>query len=73
MMRNLVELKDYQLIMSSHDRAESEFLARKFDAAGLPCTVLGLTALSKDGVRFDPPYYNSAARELLRASLAQTG
>lgn len=73
MMRNLVELKDYQLIMSSHDRAESEFLARKFDAAGLPCTVLGLTALSKDGVRFDPPYYNAAARELMRASLAQTG
>jgi len=73
MMRNLVELKDYQLIMSSHDRAEGEFIARKFDAAGLPCTVLALTAPSKNGVRFDSPRYNAAARELMRAHLAGTG
>jgi uncharacterized protein YhdP len=36
MMRNLVELQSYQLIMSSHHRAEGEFLACKFEAAGLP-------------------------------------
>jgi hypothetical protein len=37
LMRNLVELQGYQLIMSSHDRAESEFIRRKFAVAGLPC------------------------------------
>ena len=32
-MRNLVEFEAYQLVMSSHDRAEGEFLFRKFDSA----------------------------------------
>jgi len=36
-MRNMVELQGYQLIMSSHDRAESDFIARKFDAADFLC------------------------------------
>jgi DNA repair exonuclease SbcCD ATPase subunit len=72
-MRNLVELQGYQLIMSSHDRAEGAFIARKFDAAGLPCTVVALTAPSKDGVRFEPPRHNSAARALLDDRLALSG
>lgn len=72
-MRNLVELQHYQLLMSSHDRAEGEFFARKFDAAGLPCTVLALTAPSKDGVRFEPPRYNAAARALMNLESAQLG
>jgi hypothetical protein len=72
-MRNLVELQRYQLLMSSHDRAEGEFFARKFDAAGLPCTVLALTAPSKNGVRFEPPRYNAAARALMDLKLAQLG
>ncbi|QQO12458.1 AAA family ATPase [Bradyrhizobium diazoefficiens] len=64
-MRNLVELEGYQLIMSSHKRDEGEFIARKFDAAGLPCTIVELIGASKDGVRAEPPRHNSAARRLL--------
>ncbi|MBB2932059.1 AAA family ATPase [Paraburkholderia silvatlantica] len=64
-MRNLVELEGYQLIMSSHKRDEGEFIARKFDAAGLPCTVVELVGASRDGVRVAPPRHNAAARHLL--------
>lgn len=64
-MRNLVQLEGYQLIMSSHKRDEGEFIARKFDAAGLPCTVVELIGASKDGVRIEPPRHNAAARALL--------
>jgi hypothetical protein len=72
LMRNLVELQGYQLIMSSHDRAEAEFIRRKFDAANLPCSVLSLTAPSKAGVRYLPPDHNSAARKVLAAELAHS-
>lgn len=64
-MRNLVEFENYQLIMSSHKRDEGEFIARKFDAANLPCTVVELIGASKDGVRVAPPRHNPAARMLL--------
>lgn len=64
-MRNLVECENYQLIMSSHKRDEGEFIARKFDAAGLPCTVVELLGTSKDGVQIAPPRHNAAARRLL--------
>ena len=67
-MRNMVELDGYQLIMSSHDRGESDFIARKFDAAGLPCTTILLTAPSDKGVVWDPPLRNSAANRTLRQS-----
>ena len=65
-MRNMVELNDYQLIMSSHDRGESDFIARKFDAAGLPCTTVLLTAPSDKGVVSSAPEYNQAAARILR-------
>jgi DNA repair exonuclease SbcCD ATPase subunit len=65
-MRNMVELNGYQLIMSSHDRGESEFIARKFDAAGLPCSTVLLTAPSDKGVVWNPPEHNKAARLQLR-------
>ncbi len=64
-MRNLVELEKYQLIMSSHKRDEGEFIARKFDAAGLPCTVVELIGASREGVRFAEPRPNVAASRLL--------
>ena len=67
-MRNLVELNGYQLIMSTHDKAESDFIARKFDAAGLPCTQIALTGPSGKGVLFDGPTYNSAAEETIHAA-----
>jgi hypothetical protein len=63
-MRNLVELEGYQL-MSSHKRDEGEFIARKFDAAGLPCIVVELVGASKNGVRVARPRHNVAARRLL--------
>ncbi|WP_158617278.1 coiled-coil domain-containing protein, partial [Falsigemmobacter faecalis] len=71
LMRNLVEMRSYQLLMSTHDRAEGEFLARKFDAANLPCTVVALTAPSKDGVLFEAPRYNEAARAIMQSRLEQ--
>jgi hypothetical protein len=53
-------------------RDEGEFIARKFDAAGLPCTVVELVGASKDGVRTEPPRHNAAAqRNLRRSSLEQ--
>jgi hypothetical protein len=66
LMRNLVEQEGYQLIMSSHDRAEGDFIARKFDAAGLSCKVVSLTAPSRSGVRYEEPPPNQAAQLLLR-------
>jgi DNA repair exonuclease SbcCD ATPase subunit len=72
LMRNLVELEGYQLIMSSHDRAEGEFIARKFEAAGLPCSVVALTAPSRAGVRYEPPKHNAAALTVLRQASAQS-
>jgi len=72
-MRNLVELEGYQLIVSSHDRSEGEFFARKFDAAGLPCTIVALSAPSKNGVRFEAPRHNAPARAHMREALTQSG
>jgi hypothetical protein len=72
LMRNLVELEGYQLIMSSHDRAEAEFIARKFDAAGLACKVVSLTAPSRSGVRYEEPPPNQAAERLLRRESVKT-
>jgi len=72
LMRNLVELQSYQLIMSSHDRGEAEFIRRKFEAAGLPCSVIALTAPSRAGVRYLPPDHNGPARNLLAGTLARS-
>lgn len=73
LMRNLVELQNYQLVMSSHDRGEAEFIRRKFDAAGLPCSLIALTAPSRSGVRYLAPDHNAAARSKLISALARTG
>ena len=72
LMRNLVELERYQLLMSSHDRGEAEFIARKFEAAGLACKVIALTAPSSTGVRYEEPPPNSAARTLLESTKARS-
>lgn len=69
-MRNLVEYENYQLLMTSHDRAEGEYLFRKFDAANLPCTMVTLIAPSSDGVMSEPPRFNTAASKLMAASIA---
>lgn len=72
LMRNMVELNGYQLIMSSHDRGESEFIARKFDAAGIPCSTIQLTAPSETGVVWAPPEHNRPAMRSLREYSATT-
>ena len=71
-MRNMVELNGYQLIMSSHDRGESDFIARKFDAAGLPCVTILLTAPSDKGVVWSPPKQNQVAERMLRGNVSPT-
>jgi hypothetical protein len=58
--------------MSSHDRAEGEFIARKFEAAGLPCSVVALTAPSRAGVRYEPPKHNAVALTVLRQASARS-
>lgn len=65
-MRNLVELEGYQLIMSSHDKGESEFIARKFDAAGLPCSRIVLSGPSNHGVLYEEPEHNQAAKAVMQ-------
>lgn len=67
-MRNMVELRGYQLFMSSHDRAESDFIARKFDAAGLACSRITLTAPSEKGVVYEGPEHNLAAQRIIQSS-----
>jgi hypothetical protein len=67
-MRNMVELNGYQLIMSSHDRGESDFIARKFDAAGLPCSTVVLTAPSDKGVIWAAPQENRAAMRIMKSN-----
>jgi ABC-type nitrate/sulfonate/bicarbonate transport system ATPase subunit len=67
LMRNLVERKGYQLLMSSHERSEAEFISRKFDSAGIPCSVLELTAPSRTGVNYMPVRYNEAAKAIMQS------
>jgi len=62
----MVELQGYQLIVSSHDRGESDFIARKFDAAGLPCSTIALTAPSDKGVVYEGPEHNLAANRIMQ-------
>lgn len=71
-MRNLVELEGYQLIMSSHDKGESEFIARKFDAAGLPCSRIVLSGPSDKGVLYEEPEYNSVAKAIIQGRTPAT-
>jgi DNA repair exonuclease SbcCD ATPase subunit len=66
-MRNLVELQDYQVFMSSHDRAETEFIERKFTAACLPCTIVHLLADSEEGVTYEVRH-NEMAQKLMNNS-----
>lgn len=72
LMRNMVERQGYQLIMSSHDRAESSYIARKFDAAGIACSQIELTAPSSTGVIHQGPEYNSRAKQAMRDRTTKT-
>lgn len=47
---NLVEAKQYQVILSSHDAAQAEFLQRKFSARDISCKVVSLLGMGPRGV-----------------------
>ena len=49
-MRQLVRLLNYQVIMSTHDSAEADFLVRKCRSANIPCQVHELTPSGDDGL-----------------------
>jgi ABC-type nitrate/sulfonate/bicarbonate transport system ATPase subunit len=49
---NLVVSRGYQVLLSTHDRAQAEFLRRKMASRNLPCTVLNLLGAGQDGVEW---------------------
>jgi exonuclease SbcC len=49
---NLVSAEGYQILLSTHDVAQAEFLQRKFRSRFIPCTKLNLLGLGKDGVEW---------------------
>lgn len=52
LMGNLVKAEGYQILLSTHDVAQAEFLQRKFRSRRIPCTTLNLLGLGKDGVEW---------------------
>jgi exonuclease SbcC len=52
LMGNLVSAEGYQILLSTHDVAQAEFLQRKFRSRRIPCTTLNLLGLGKDGVEW---------------------
>lgn len=49
---NLVRHKGYQVLLSTHDLAQAEFLRRKFEARHIPCAGLNLLGRGKEGVEW---------------------
>ena len=49
---NLVQHKGYQVLLSTHDLAQAEFLRRKFEARHIPCAGLDLLGRGKEGVEW---------------------
>lgn len=67
MMGNIVRDRGYQLLVSTHDLAQAEFLKRKFDSRQIPCSMLNLLGTGREGVEWTlrPPraaMKNAAAR-----------
>ncbi len=52
LMGNLVTAEGYQILLSTHDVAQAEFLLRKFRSRRIPCTTLNLLGIGKDGVEW---------------------
>lgn len=52
LMGNLVKVKEYQILISTHDLGQADFLQRKFNARGIPCAVLNLLGRGKSGVQW---------------------
>lgn len=49
---NLVADRQYQVLLSTHDRAQAEFLRRKVVSRNLPCAVLSLLGSGQEGVEW---------------------
>lgn len=49
---NLVADRKYQILLSTHDRAQAEFVRRKVASRGLPCGILSLQGVGQDGVEW---------------------
>ena len=65
---NMVRVKDYQVLLTTHDLGQSEFLQRKFNARNIPCSVLNLLGRGENGV--DWTFQSSSARGLSAAAAA---
>ncbi|MBY4632666.1 AAA family ATPase [Rhizobium croatiense] len=50
---NLVADRGYQVFLSTHDRAQAEFLRRKVASRNLPCGILSLQGLGQEGVEWN--------------------
>lgn len=50
MLRNLILAHRYQILLSTHDPTQAEFLRRKFQAAEIPCTTVHLVGRGAQGV-----------------------
>lgn len=49
---NLIKTKGYQVLLSTHDLGQAEFLQRKFRANQVPCTSLRLLGIGNEGVEW---------------------
>lgn len=61
---NLVEQRQYQVLLSTHDLAQAEFLQRKFDARKVPCNTLSLLGRGKEGVKWEFPVRAGGKQQL---------
>jgi hypothetical protein len=52
LMANVVRDRRYQLLLSTHDVAQAEFLRRKFESRGIPCSLLNLLGTGRKGVQW---------------------
>jgi exonuclease SbcC len=64
---NLVTAEGYQILLSTHDVAQAEFLQRKFLSRHIPCTTLSLLGLGKDGVEWSVQSSTSFGSQLASA------
>ncbi|MBR9816575.1 MAG: hypothetical protein GYB52_08070 [Rhodospirillales bacterium] len=52
LMGNLAKEEGYQIILSTHDIGQAEFLRRKFRSRKVPCTTLNLLGVGHEGVEW---------------------
>ncbi|MEQ8286550.1 AAA family ATPase [Thalassospira sp.] len=70
MMGNLAKEEGYQIILSTHDIGQAEFLRRKFRSRKVPCTTLNLLGVGREGVEWSQ---HSSAGKNPQISAVNTG